>query len=305
MKKVFFVISLLVIGIYLFSKKENKPETRSPLAPVVPKSVFKQVPISSDLQPRNEMKMATLNSPKIIPTLRKEVPQRLSKGPHPLVMPYVLDEGIAVIQGDIAIGRPTTEEAAENGFAEVPHMNLWPTNVIPYHIQADLSNPERVKQALAMFEETNLRFVPFTDQKDVLVFEESSGICKSYVGKVGGKQQVWISSECSAREVAHEIMHAIGFVHEQNRNDRDDSVAVNFENIDERYKENFEKLPEDFMKISGQSSFDFESLMIYPVWMFAKNGQSTMQSKMKDRLILPSNAPSKLDIDRINRVYHN
>ena len=82
-------------------------------------------------------------------------------------------------------------------------------------------------------------------------------------------------------------------------------MAVNFDNIDERYKENFDKLPTEFMKISGQAPFDFESLMLYPPWMFAKNGQSTMQSKVRDHQILPSNTLSKSDIERINLVYHN
>ena len=98
-------------------------------------------------------------------------------------------------------------------------------------------------------------------------------------------------------------MHALGFIHEQNRADRDDFITVNFDSIDERYKDNFEKLPPYFMNVSGQGNFDYESLMMYPVWMFVKGGQSTMESKFRDHPIQPGTRPSKSDLERIEKAY--
>ena len=306
MRKFLLPVLILILCFYFYHKKNHSPaEPVETMARPEKKLTFSIAQPTQTPAPQ-KIQISTASAPVFVPrpqSKNQQVEKTQESGP--LVMPYVLDEGIAVIQGDIAIGRPTSDDAGEKGLAEVPTMHLWPTNVIPYHLQADLSHPERVKEAIALFEGTNIQFVPYTDQQDILVFEESSGLCKSYVGKVGGKQQVWISPECAPREIAHEIMHALGFVHEQNRTDRDESVAVNFDNIDERYKENFDKLPTDFMKISGQAPFDFESLMLYPPWMFAKNGQSTMQSKVRDHQILPSNTLSKSDIERINLVYHN
>lgn len=220
-----------------------------------------------------------------------------------LVLPYVLDDGLAVVQGDVVIGQLPPEDTDETGKAIVPVMQLWPSGEIPYHIQPHLPNPDRVREALSYFEGTAVHFIPYTNQADVLVFEAGTGICKSYVGKVGGHQPIWLTPDCQAREVAHEIMHALGFVHEQNRVDRDDFIQVYFDNIEDKYKDNFIKLPIDFMKINGLAGFDYESLMMYPVWMFAKPGRSTMESKLQSRQILPSSGLSRTDIERINQAY--
>ncbi|VDK52431.1 unnamed protein product [Anisakis simplex] len=48
----------------------------------------------------------------------------------------------------------------------------------------------------------------------------------------GGEQQLSLGNRCGYVGIAeHEMMHAIGFHHEQNRADRDDYVRVLFENI--------------------------------------------------------------------------
>jgi hypothetical protein len=220
-----------------------------------------------------------------------------------LALHYVIDEGVAVVLGDVVIGRPTQDNTPASGMAEVPSMSLWPNGNIPFYIQPSLSNPDRVLAALAFFDGTNIHFTPYTNEDNALVFQESTGVCKSYVGMIGGKQPVWISRGCGSSEIAHEILHALGFIHEQNRTDRDSFIEVHFENIDDAYKFNFEKLPIDFMKVTGLASFNFDSIMLYPVWMFVKGGQFTMESKVRDQDIRPGTRPSPVDMERANRAY--
>ena len=56
--------------------------------------------------------------------------------------------------------------------------------------------------------------------------------CYSAVGRQGGEQLVSIGNGCAhTRTVMHELMHAIGFFHENSRNDRDYFVKVLWWNI--------------------------------------------------------------------------
>ncbi|MES2856249.1 MAG: M12 family metallopeptidase [Bdellovibrionota bacterium] len=108
---------------------------------------------------------------------------------------------------------------------------------------------------------------------------------------------------CGPLEIAHEILHALGFIHEQNRFDRDRYIKLNPENIDSTKMANFEIMPEEFMEVSGLSEFSFDSIMIYPPSMFSTNGAPTMSPIIDGVRIAPNHALSERDISRLNQVY--
>ena len=56
--------------------------------------------------------------------------------------------------------------------------------------------------------------------------------CNSMVGAVGGEQILNMGDGCQyVGLVLHEFGHAIGYYHEHNRPDRDDTVEVKWDNI--------------------------------------------------------------------------
>lgn len=55
--------------------------------------------------------------------------------------------------------------------------------------------------------------------------------CYSLIGRDGGQQQLSLGVGCYRKGIAiHEVMHLLGFFHEQSRLDRDDHVTVNYGN---------------------------------------------------------------------------
>ncbi len=69
--------------------------------------------------------------------------------------------------------------------------------------------------------------------QDYVFIAPSRYECSSLVGRQGQKQVLKLKKECYLRPalIVHELMHAVGFVHEQSRNDRDKYVVVHEENI--------------------------------------------------------------------------
>jgi hypothetical protein len=98
----------------------------------------------------------------------------------------------------------------------------------------------------------------------------------------------------------HEMGHATGFWHEQSRPDRDSYVTVNFNNIINvlRYAS-----AEQFDDMQALTLYDWNSLMHYGAWDFAKNGAPTLESIPAGMPLSNKLGYSAADIDAIKRLY--
>ncbi|XP_066928918.1 astacin-like isoform X2 [Clytia hemisphaerica] len=119
---------------------------------------------------------------------------------------------------------------------------LWPNGVVPYNFSNGFPYEKQVKEAMREVERlTCIRFVPRTTQRGYVEFIRGYG-CYSEIGYKRRQQRISIGSGYQWKGVIiHEILHAVGFYHEQSRLDRDQYLHINWDNIDTRNKRNFQK----------------------------------------------------------------
>ncbi len=126
----------------------------------------------------------------------------------------------------------------------------------------------------------NLHFIEFTGTPptNYITVQENTmpgeGGFSSSVGMAGGEQFIQFGQHSWNRgTVCHEVGHAIGLWHEQQRPDRDTYVIINFDNIDMGLWPNFTII--DNGGTYG-TAYDFYSIMHYKRNDLSSNGQDTI-----------------------------
>ncbi|MET0402391.1 MAG: M12 family metallopeptidase [Cystobacter sp.] len=156
------------------------------------------------------------------------------KGDYAFVGDQVIGEvsGTKVISADkqviLRLEGDTGVDAMGSGIVNA-NGQKWPGGVIPYVIDGAASEATRTafEGAKADYHaKTSIRFVARTNQADYVRIITADG-CWSYVGKIGGRQDLSIGNGCGVNPARHELGHAVGLAHEQVRQDRDNWVTVN------------------------------------------------------------------------------
>ncbi|XP_034047709.1 zinc metalloproteinase nas-4 [Thalassophryne amazonica] len=176
----------------------------------------------------------------------------------------------------------------------------WPSVNIPYLISPALkSRTGDILWAMAMVSgDTCVTFHVRNDEADYLYFTSGKG-CASYVGFMGGEQPVFVASSCLAGNIAHEILHALGFFHEHTRMDRDKYITILQQNILKGKEENFQIR-------NGQTfnlEYDVSSILHYGRNFFSGNGLPTIIPKFMTGNIGQRKALTKLDTAKVNSLY--
>ncbi|KAF1762527.1 hypothetical protein GCK72_010789 [Caenorhabditis remanei] len=189
---------------------------------------------------------------------------------------------------------------------------FWNVSVpIAYQFDSKLSanNIANVRKAIQFWNDNSCLSFNEDNNANNRLFMSSAGGCWSYVGKQVDMpyQVVSVGPNCDTLGTAtHELMHALGFWHQQSRSDRDDYVYVDFSNIIPSQAYNFQKMPLDQAQLLNLK-YDYGSVMQYYPYAFALDSskytilakESGFQNSMGQR-----EAPAFSDLVAINKLYN-
>lgn len=159
---------------------------------------------------------------------------------------------------------PRTLHLMRSGLPTTSHR--WSQGIVPFEIKGTFANLQ-IGTILAAMEEyhehTCIRFVPRVNEPDYVSIGNHRSGCWSAVGRLGGRQPVNLQTPSCLNKIGtviHELMHVLGFLHEQNREERDEYVHINHENIRKSYLKNFRKANRT---MSFGVEYDYGSIMHY------------------------------------------
>ncbi|XP_063775296.1 meprin A subunit alpha [Pseudophryne corroboree] len=179
---------------------------------------------------------------------------------------------------------------------------------IPYILadNLDLNAKAVILNAFDMFRlKSCVDFKPYEKESTFLHFQKFGG-CWSYVGDFHTGQDLSIGSGCDHKAIVeHEILHALGFYHEQSRTDRDDYVEVWWDQITDGMGHNFNTYDDNYIT-DLNTPYDYESVMHYGPYSFNKDPDiPTITAKIPafNNIIGQRLDFSEIDLERLNRMY--
>lgn len=244
LKILIIIVVLLNVGLWLNSRRLKPPVAVEQPVPIKTVAIAAPPPrvVASD-------PIRTLPKLPALPSPRASGGLGIPPKPDGNIIEFRVVDGLAIAYGDVILGRPDSGAEGVRGRYEAPTPQLWDRPEIPYLINPSLPNPKRVEQALDYLRQhTPVNFVPYQGQRDAVIFEPGPQHCYSQLGRVGGLQSIKLADGCQWPEILHETMHALGFVHEQSRPDRDQYLEVLWQNIDEPFKPQFAVVPDTFLE---------------------------------------------------------
>ncbi len=181
----------------------------------------------------------------------------------------------------------------------------WPNNTVIYRI-GNLTDQMKTDFQSAIQEwesKTTIRFKEQTNESFYVNVERTGDNCfcgVASLGAYGNRGFLRFGSRASLSIIIHEIGHTLGFIHEQNREDRDQTVRVNFENIQDNAQDQFFVVRNS---LPLTTALDINSVMMYGSFTFSKNRQPTIVDLNGNPLPRSSGKLSAGDVSGTNQAY--
>jgi streptogramin lyase len=268
-------------------------------------SFFLAAQFACSLNAQNELYRPNVQS-REVKTIQTKLPLHSYKASESSTVQVEVVGGIAIIEGDIKLGKIELITAGMGVVAIDGSKYRWPGGQIPFAISNTFAASRIVEINEAVQElnlKTNLYIYPRTAESDYITFVPSTG-CSSPVGRQGGNQEIDLADGCGKGSIMHEILHSAGLYHEQSRGDRNGHVEILWDNIQEGKKHNFEQ---HSGTASDIGSYDYASIMHYGGTAFGKVVSGTVQQTIKCKASCPTlgnrSRLSDLDISGVNSIY--
>lgn len=175
-----------------------------------------------------------------------------------------LRSGYMLVEGDMIVPVDFYERSQRDRLESGYLSNLWPDGVVPYEFDANVTAAWRTAMLAAMADwETaatvNFRTKVAGDVNYIHIMTDAPSGNSSYVGMIGGVQTVTIYNWNFEFIMAHELAHALSYIHEQSRPDRDNSVTVLLACVQPGKEHNFNIAA----SADQYGPYDFDSVMHY------------------------------------------
>lgn len=226
-----------------------------------------------------------------------------------------------ILNGDIVVGN--TLQSLRLYQTNDRSRFIWPRGNVPVEIDENIKQNSTVKDkyntslydrilsSLQSLNSTNLRLIKRTTEKDyiriVMVGPQELGFHggTSPVGRVGGEQVIRLTYDCGEWTITHELLHSLGFWHEQSRYDRDQYIVIDTSNIAKENRHNFQIEPGNAL-----GAYDYKSIMHYGAYDFAlDNSKPVIKCKSGNTVSECEFGPGKYlfsdgDVKSINTAYY-
>lgn len=193
-------------------------------------------------------------------------------------------DGELIVDGDMNFGteaeyRERLERAQGRGVVRSNTYYRWQYGVIPYTIASNHPKKSEIETAIRRINtETNLTVKPRSNETDYVHFPVTTKL-NSAVGRQGKVQNVNINTRASVGNIIHELFHAAGMHHEQNRCDRNSYVSVKWGNIKNGRSHNYNRVCAEGIDAYG---YNFSSIMHYGPHFFSRNDNATLLPRTGD-----------------------